>query len=160
MLWATQRLDELRGFAGAVTLMSGGVAAFDGTVEALAARAVPEARPPPRVRARAGLPRRRPGSRMSAAGLAAEAAKLPAFVRRDWKIALSYRAVFVGEALASRCRSSSSSSSRSSSTRASCPPTAGRCRAISRSSSIGLVVNLTAGVLLHTRSRPRCARSR
>jgi ABC-2 type transport system permease protein len=36
---------------------------------------------------------------MSAAGLAAEAAKLPAFVRRDWKIALSYRAVFIGEAM-------------------------------------------------------------
>ena len=42
VLWATQRLDELRGFAGRVTLMSGGVAAFEGTVEALAARAVPE----------------------------------------------------------------------------------------------------------------------
>ena len=36
---------------------------------------------------------------MSAAGLAAEAAKLPAFVRRDWKIALSYRAVFVSDVL-------------------------------------------------------------
>ena len=36
---------------------------------------------------------------MSTARLAAEAAKLPAFVRRDWKIALSYRAVFVGDAL-------------------------------------------------------------
>jgi ABC-2 type transport system ATP-binding protein len=42
VLWATQRLDELRGFAERVTLMSGGVAAFEGTVEALAARAVPE----------------------------------------------------------------------------------------------------------------------
>jgi ABC-2 type transport system ATP-binding protein len=41
VLWATQRLDELRGFADRVTLLSGGVAAFDGTVEALAARAVP-----------------------------------------------------------------------------------------------------------------------
>jgi ABC-2 type transport system ATP-binding protein len=41
VLWATQRLDELHGFADGVTLMSGGVAAFDGTVEALAARAVP-----------------------------------------------------------------------------------------------------------------------
>ena len=99
VLWATQRLDELRGFAGRVTLMADGVAAFEGTVEALAARAVPESGAPPRVRARAGLPRRRPGSRMSAAGLVAEAAKLPAFVRRDWKIALSYRAVFVGEAM-------------------------------------------------------------
>jgi ABC-2 type transport system ATP-binding protein len=42
VLWATQRLDELRGFAGQVTLMASGVAAFEGTVEALAARALPE----------------------------------------------------------------------------------------------------------------------
>jgi ABC-2 type transport system ATP-binding protein len=41
VLWATQRLDELRGFADSVSLLSGGVAAFEGTVEALAARAVP-----------------------------------------------------------------------------------------------------------------------
>jgi ABC-2 type transport system ATP-binding protein len=41
ILWATQRLDELRGFAGEVTLMASGIAAFNGTVEALAARAVP-----------------------------------------------------------------------------------------------------------------------
>jgi ABC-2 type transport system ATP-binding protein len=41
VLWATQRLDELRGFADRVTLLSHGVAAFDGTVETLAARAVP-----------------------------------------------------------------------------------------------------------------------
>ncbi len=43
VLWATQRLDELRGFAGRVTLMADGLAAFEGTVEALASRAVPEA---------------------------------------------------------------------------------------------------------------------
>jgi ABC-2 type transport system ATP-binding protein len=42
VLWATQRLDELRGFAGEVTLMANGSAAFRGTVEALAARAVPD----------------------------------------------------------------------------------------------------------------------
>jgi ABC-2 type transport system ATP-binding protein len=42
VLWATQRLDELRGFAEQVTLMTDGSAAFEGTVEALAARAVPE----------------------------------------------------------------------------------------------------------------------
>ncbi|MDA0168627.1 ABC transporter ATP-binding protein [Solirubrobacter taibaiensis] len=41
VLWATQRLEELRGFAGAVTLMANGSAAFEGSVEALAARAVP-----------------------------------------------------------------------------------------------------------------------
>jgi ABC-2 type transport system ATP-binding protein len=43
VLWATQRLEELRDFAGEVTLMTGGVAAFNGTVEALAARAQPGA---------------------------------------------------------------------------------------------------------------------
>jgi ABC-2 type transport system ATP-binding protein len=42
VIWATQRLDELRGFADRVTLMSSGVAAFEGTVEGLAARALPE----------------------------------------------------------------------------------------------------------------------
>jgi ABC-2 type transport system ATP-binding protein len=42
VLWATQRLDELRGFAGEVTLMTSGTAAFNGSVEALAARAVPD----------------------------------------------------------------------------------------------------------------------
>ncbi|WP_053226872.1 ABC transporter ATP-binding protein [Solirubrobacter soli] len=42
VLWATQRLDELRGFAGEVTLLSAGAAAFHGTVEALASRAVPD----------------------------------------------------------------------------------------------------------------------
>lgn len=42
VLWATQRLEELRGFAGAVTLMANGTAAFEGSVEALAARALPD----------------------------------------------------------------------------------------------------------------------
>jgi ABC-2 type transport system ATP-binding protein len=42
VLWATQRLDELRGFADQVTLMSAGTAAFRGSVEALAARALPD----------------------------------------------------------------------------------------------------------------------
>jgi ABC-2 type transport system permease protein len=37
---------------------------------------------------------------MSAGALVAEAAKLPAFVRRDWKIAMSYRQAFVSEAVA------------------------------------------------------------
>src|SRR3954465_7428717 len=41
VLWATQRREELRGFAGAVTLMANGSAAFEGSVEALAARATP-----------------------------------------------------------------------------------------------------------------------
>ena len=41
ILWATQRLDELRGFADEVTLLAAGTAVFNGTVEALAERAVP-----------------------------------------------------------------------------------------------------------------------
>jgi ABC-2 type transport system ATP-binding protein len=41
VLWATQRLEELRGFAGQVTLISSGRAAFRGSVEALAAQAAP-----------------------------------------------------------------------------------------------------------------------
>jgi len=42
VLWATQRLEELRGFASGVTLLASGTAAFQGTVDALASRAVPE----------------------------------------------------------------------------------------------------------------------
>jgi ABC-2 type transport system ATP-binding protein len=42
VLWATQRLEELRGFASEVTLMAAGTSAFNGTVEDLAARAVPD----------------------------------------------------------------------------------------------------------------------
>ncbi len=41
VLWATQRLDELRGFASEVTLLKDGFAAFIGSVEALAERALP-----------------------------------------------------------------------------------------------------------------------
>ena len=96
VLWATQRLDELRGFAGQVTLMSGGSAAFRGHGRSARRPRAARRRPPARVRARAGLPRDRAGCGVSAAGLVAEAAKLPAFVRRDWKIALSYRAIFLG----------------------------------------------------------------
>ncbi|MFP5299130.1 MAG: hypothetical protein ACLGHL_09105, partial [Actinomycetota bacterium] len=36
VLWATQRLDELRGFAGSVTLLDRGKVTFGGTVEGLA----------------------------------------------------------------------------------------------------------------------------
>jgi ABC-2 type transport system ATP-binding protein len=43
VLWATQRLDELRDFADAVTLLAGGRVRFRGTVQALAARAVADA---------------------------------------------------------------------------------------------------------------------
>ena len=46
VLWATQRLEELRGFAGEVTLVSAGAAVFNGSVEALAARAVADRHQP------------------------------------------------------------------------------------------------------------------
>ena len=134
VLWATQRLDELRGFADEVTLMSDGVAAFEGTVEALAARAVPESARRHASELEQGYLAVDPERRVSAAGLAAEAAKLPAFVRRDWKIALSYRAVFVGDAMGLAMQIVVFSSSRSLSIRASCRRTAARCRPTSRSS--------------------------
>jgi ABC-type multidrug transport system ATPase subunit len=41
VLWATQRLDEIRGFADGVTLLMGGRAAFQGTVPGLIELAVP-----------------------------------------------------------------------------------------------------------------------
>jgi ABC-type multidrug transport system ATPase subunit len=41
VVWATQRLDEIRGFADKVTLLSEGRAAFAGTVPELMATAVP-----------------------------------------------------------------------------------------------------------------------
>jgi ABC-2 type transport system ATP-binding protein len=41
VVWATQRLDELRDFADEVTLLAGGTVAFNGSVDALAARARP-----------------------------------------------------------------------------------------------------------------------
>jgi ABC-2 type transport system ATP-binding protein len=41
VVWATQRLDEIRGFADGVTLLSEGRAAFEGTVPELMATAAP-----------------------------------------------------------------------------------------------------------------------
>ena len=41
VVWATQRLDEIRGLAGGVTLIAGGRTAFAGTVTELMAHAVP-----------------------------------------------------------------------------------------------------------------------
>jgi ABC-type multidrug transport system ATPase subunit len=41
VVWATQRLEEIRGFAGEVTLLNEGRARFQGSVEALARNAVP-----------------------------------------------------------------------------------------------------------------------
>jgi ABC-2 type transport system ATP-binding protein len=42
VVWATQRLDEIRGFADRVTLLSGGAVRFVGTVPELMAHAVPQ----------------------------------------------------------------------------------------------------------------------
>jgi ABC-2 type transport system ATP-binding protein len=41
VLWATQRLDEITGFAGGVTLIDRGVVRFQGTVHTLLAHSVP-----------------------------------------------------------------------------------------------------------------------
>jgi ABC-type multidrug transport system ATPase subunit len=41
VVWATQRLDEIRGFAHAVTLLSGGKARFTGTVPELMSHGAP-----------------------------------------------------------------------------------------------------------------------
>ena len=41
MVWATQRLDEIRGFASAVTFLHEGTSRFAGSVEELARLAVP-----------------------------------------------------------------------------------------------------------------------
>ncbi|MGH3004311.1 MAG: ABC transporter ATP-binding protein [Gaiellaceae bacterium] len=41
VVWATQRLDELRGFADEVTLLAGGEVRFSGTVRDLLARSLP-----------------------------------------------------------------------------------------------------------------------
>jgi ABC-type multidrug transport system ATPase subunit len=41
VIWTTQRLDEIRGFAGRVTLLHDGRAVFQGTVPALVAHAAP-----------------------------------------------------------------------------------------------------------------------
>jgi ABC-2 type transport system ATP-binding protein len=41
VVWTTQRLDEIRGFAGGVTLLNEGRVAFQGTVPALVEHAVP-----------------------------------------------------------------------------------------------------------------------
>ena len=42
IVWVTQRLEEIRGFAGAVTLLSNGRVGFEGTVPELMSRAAPK----------------------------------------------------------------------------------------------------------------------
>ena len=86
---------------------------------------------------------------MSAAGLAAEAAKLPAFVRRDWKIALSYRAVFVGEALGLAGQIVVFYFIAQLIDPGQLPTYGGKTPTYLAFVVVGLVINLTAGVLLH-----------
>jgi ABC-2 type transport system permease protein len=86
---------------------------------------------------------------VSAAELAAEAAKLPAFVRRDWKIALSYRAVFVGDALSLAGQIVVFYFIARLVDPGRLPTYGGTVPSYLAFVAIGLVVNLTAGVLLH-----------
>ena len=86
---------------------------------------------------------------MSAAGLVAEAAKLPAFVRRDWKIALSYRAVFVGEAMSLAMQIVVFFFIAKLVDPGKLPQYGGTVPTYLAFVVVGLVVNLTAGALLH-----------
>ena len=159
VLWATQRLDELRGFAGEVTLMSDGTAAFNGSVEALAARARARRRPPPRLRARAGLPHRRAEARHERRRAGRRGGEAPG-VRPP---RLEDRALLPRRVPGRRARPRDADlrllrSSPSSSTRARCPSTAERCRATWRSSSSAWS-STSPRACCSTRSRPRCARN-
>jgi ABC-2 type transport system permease protein len=86
---------------------------------------------------------------MSAAGFAAEAAKLPAFVRRDWKIALSYRAVFVADVLGLAMQVVVFSFIAKLVDPGKLPVYGGTVPSYLAYVVIGLVINLTAGVLLY-----------
>jgi ABC-2 type transport system permease protein len=86
---------------------------------------------------------------VSAATLAAEAAKIPAFVRRDWKVALSYRAVFVGDALALATQVVVFYFIARLVDPGKLPEYGGTVPSYLAFVAIGLVVNLTAGVLVH-----------
>jgi ABC-2 type transport system permease protein len=86
---------------------------------------------------------------VSAAGLAAEAAKLPAFVRRDWKIALSYRAVFIGDALGLATQLVVFYFVAELVDPGKLPEYGGTVPSYLAFVAIGLVINLTAGVLVH-----------
>ena len=150
VLWATQRLDELRGFAerGHADVRRSRRIRWHGRGARLprAARGSLAATRPSSSRAISPSSRgRRERSRPGRRGGEAPGVRPPRLEDR----ALLPRGLRRRGARASRCRSSSSSSSRSWSIPASSRSTAGPCRRISRSSSIGLVVNLTAGALLH-----------
>ena len=86
---------------------------------------------------------------MSAAALAAEAAKIPAFVRRDWKVAVSYRAVFVGDALGLAGQIIVFYFIARLVDPGKLPTYGGTVPSYLAFVTIGLVINLTAGVLLH-----------
>jgi ABC-2 type transport system permease protein len=86
---------------------------------------------------------------LSAAGFAAEAAKIPAFVRRDWKIALSYRAVFIGDAIALAGQIVVFYFIARLVDPGKLPTYGGTVPSYLAFVSIGLVINLTAGALLH-----------
>jgi ABC-2 type transport system permease protein len=87
---------------------------------------------------------------MSAAALAAEAAKLPAFVRRDWKIALSYRAVFLADLAGLATQVIVFFFVAKLVDPGKLPVYGGTVPSYLAFVVIGLVVNLTAGVLLYT----------
>lgn len=87
---------------------------------------------------------------MSAAAFAAEARKLPAFVRRDWKIALSYRAVFLADVLGLATQVIVFSFVAKLVDPGTLPVYGGTVPSYLAFVVIGLVVNLTAGVLLYT----------
>jgi ABC-2 type transport system permease protein len=86
---------------------------------------------------------------VSAAALAVEVRKLPAFVRRDWKVALSYRAAFVGDALALASQIVVFSFIAKLVDPGKLPAYGGTVPSYLAFVAIGLVVNLAAGVLLH-----------
>jgi ABC-type multidrug transport system permease subunit len=81
--------------------------------------------------------------------LVAEAAKLPAFIRRDWKIALSYRAVFVSDAIGLAMQLVVFYFIAHLVDPGKLPRYGDTVPSYLAFVAIGLVVNLTAGVLLH-----------
>jgi ABC-2 type transport system permease protein len=86
---------------------------------------------------------------MSAAAIAQEVGKLPAFIRRDWKIALSYRAAFLGDALALASQIVVFYFVARLVDPGRLPVYGGTVPSYLAFVAIGLVINLTAGVLLH-----------
>ena len=86
---------------------------------------------------------------MSVGALAAEAAKVPAFIRRDWKIALSYRAVFLGDIVGLAMQILVFFFVAKLVDPGKLPTYGGTVPTYLAFVVIGLVVNLTAGVLLY-----------